>query len=510
MPSEFQTTYTARFAVFAQNMLHNGPHLFPFLYGKPYPDYLATTTFITYLSSLMFGSVTVLSITLPNIIVAALTLVFIYLIGSIHSHKWGLYGAIFALFTLDFYTISCNPKPDIYIACITAATFYFAYSAQLYQLTKRLWLLPLLLLFGFMCRGPLGLIVPAGVLFGFYACNKNYKALLILAGGSTILLALCSATVVSAIHLLYGKKLLTHVINMQAATRFSTFKLAYLNHLPLLLQRYSITLPLAIITILLLYKADYFKKRPLDAEPQLAIYLIVWAGIVFVGLALVTLKIPRYFSAMVPALALICASLFVVDTADNKIDKVKKIIIHIFAWLPYLALVSIIALTLYSHWHNSYLAFNPLFVIIALALTILLSIIAKRYYKDRITIYLIVALLSYVIIFTAFRNPPTKPAFAATNFMQQVQKYNLPIAFYKIGRDNFDLQLSANSNSKHYFQPQFIKSQKQLDALTKPTIIITDNSTFKQLITKDQLIAQNAKIVTHAKVHKYEMVAFRV
>jgi len=60
LPAEF-ISLDARFAVFAQEMLRNGPTFFATTYGNPYPDYPGTSTFMIYLMSLPFGRVTQLS-----------------------------------------------------------------------------------------------------------------------------------------------------------------------------------------------------------------------------------------------------------------------------------------------------------------------------------------------------------------------------------------------------------------------------------------------------------------
>ena len=41
--------YDCRFAVFAQEMLRNGPTFFPTTYDQPYPDYTGASTLMIYL-----------------------------------------------------------------------------------------------------------------------------------------------------------------------------------------------------------------------------------------------------------------------------------------------------------------------------------------------------------------------------------------------------------------------------------------------------------------------------
>ena len=54
---------------------------------------------------------------------------------------------------------------------------------------RRLYLIPLLFLAGFACRGPIGLVVPAAVICAFYFWEGNLKRLLLTAIAALVLLA---------------------------------------------------------------------------------------------------------------------------------------------------------------------------------------------------------------------------------------------------------------------------------------------------------------------------------
>ena len=97
--------FDCRFAVFAQEMLRNGPKFFPTTYDQPYPDYTAASTFIIYLVSLLFGKVTPFTAILPTAIVSALVLVVTYRIGAIQSKQWGIFAILLTLFTIGFLSI---------------------------------------------------------------------------------------------------------------------------------------------------------------------------------------------------------------------------------------------------------------------------------------------------------------------------------------------------------------------------------------------------------------------
>jgi 4-amino-4-deoxy-L-arabinose transferase-like glycosyltransferase len=171
----------ARFGMFAQEMLRNGPAFFPTTYGRPYPDYPATSTFLIYLVSLPFGKVTPFTAILPTAITSALILVVIYRIGAIYSRQWGLFAALLALFTIKFFNLSRSISTDQYTSLATALCFYLAYSAAVYNKRKRLWFIPLLFAASFAFRGPIGLVIPAAVVCAYYLFERNFKLFAVMA-----------------------------------------------------------------------------------------------------------------------------------------------------------------------------------------------------------------------------------------------------------------------------------------------------------------------------------------
>ena len=166
--------YNVRFVVFAQYALTHGLTYFPMIHGAPYPDYPIGNTILLYLTALPFGKLSVFTLSIPYCLTAAFTSVFIYSVGALHSKKWGLYAVLFSLFTWQYIYNIHNIAVDVYPVCATVFCFYLVYSAKLKVTTKRLWFLPLALLFGLFTRGPIGLIVPAFVVGCFYLLNREW------------------------------------------------------------------------------------------------------------------------------------------------------------------------------------------------------------------------------------------------------------------------------------------------------------------------------------------------
>ena len=213
--------FDCRFAMFAQEMLRNGPTFFPTTYGQPYPDYPGTSTFMIYLASLPFGKVTPFTAVLPMAIVSALILVVIYRIGAIHSRAWGLLQFDCIIYQRVFQAVSRSLSPDQYVSLATALSFYLAYSADVYGRKKRLWFIPLLLAASFAFRGPIGIVIPAAVVCAYYLFNRDFKLFALMAFAASILFVLCfKGLLIAAVHQ-GGAVFADRVWEMQMAGRMS-------------------------------------------------------------------------------------------------------------------------------------------------------------------------------------------------------------------------------------------------------------------------------------------------
>ena len=213
--------FDCRFAVFAQEMFRNGPTFFPTTYGQPYPDYPGTSTFMIYLVSLPFGKVTPFTAILPTGLVSALILVVIYRIGAMQSRKWGFSAVLLALFTKEFLGLSRSISIDQYTTLATALCFYIAYSSTVYNKQKRLIYIPFLLIASFAFRGPIGLVIPAGVICVYHLYKREYKKFALMASLSAILLAICSLLLVAAAKHQGGDEFVKKVIEMQVTGRIN-------------------------------------------------------------------------------------------------------------------------------------------------------------------------------------------------------------------------------------------------------------------------------------------------
>ena len=303
--------FDARFALFAQEMLRDGPSFFPTAYGTPYPDYPATSIVLIYLASLSLGRVTPFTAVLPTAVAAALVLVLTYRIGAMRSRQKGLAAVLFALFTVEFLAASRSVALDQYASLATALSFYLVCSSDCLGRRRRLWLLPVAWALGFAFRGPLGLLIPAAVTCVYYLWNGRFKRMLLagtLAGG---LFVLCLGGLLLAARAQGGTPFLRQVIEAQMTGRFGDKGPGFAYYWYGSLVSYAVTYPLAILVAISRFRDVVNRKTE---EARFLGVLILWVVVVLLALSIPAAKKTRYVMPIVPALSLIASS-FLADAS---------------------------------------------------------------------------------------------------------------------------------------------------------------------------------------------------
>ena len=77
------------------------------------------------------------------------------------------------------------------LAAVALAVFYLGYAHDHFASPKRLHWLFLLLIIGFAIRGPIGLVIPTGVLCSYYLLNRQWRQLFTFGLIALALLAAC-------------------------------------------------------------------------------------------------------------------------------------------------------------------------------------------------------------------------------------------------------------------------------------------------------------------------------
>ena len=337
------TRINCRFALFVYEMMNGNLGPFPTLYGKHYCDYLSVHTYLMYLSSYL-GGVSMLTVTLPSALAAAGVMTFTYLIGERMSHKFGLFAVILLACSYEFLCIARAPSPDMFVALASITAFYLMYTAELENKAARLFLLPLLFVFGFVMRGPIGAIIPIGVVFVFYLTARRWKTAV--AGGvlGTLVLACCIMLLVIHIHDLGGRELFKEWQQAMIGSRMGNGK-PFWFYFTNAVGSFSIGYPLALFvmgTYVWIKRKKYFSHAHKDSYSALRQHLTGWFFVIVIGMSIPGTKHLRYVTAALPAAALLAAFVFVNPDKFEIFKKVRMIFLKLCYAVPFLALIAII------------------------------------------------------------------------------------------------------------------------------------------------------------------------
>jgi len=496
-----------RYALFAQEMLRQGPTFFPTTYGNAYPDHPATSTYLTYVLSLAFKKVTMLSAVLPTAITSASILVVIYRIGATQSRKWGTYAAIFALFTHEFLVESRSICLDQYTSLATVLCFYLAYSASLLGRQRRLWFIPVLFVVGFCFRGPIGLVIPAVVTFVFYLWEKQYKRCLILAVATMLLFGLCLAILLAAAYRQGGNDLVERVAGAQGSGRLGYYASNYSYYFVRGFTAYAVSLPLAVIALLASGKR-FFKRETLN--DRLPGHLVFWVAIIVLGMSIPGTKRTHYILPVAPALSLLASYLFIRMESEGLGARAGKAFLGLCRMLPFAVVVAAAASCIPNRYFTAVPALSGLVTLI-----LLIGLVAVRwtrkfreYSRDGLTA-IPVAALSFIVFNIGVIGPTTCFYERTKPFVEKVETLlaSRPgtIAFYRIGPDGEDIKFMVNTSRP--LMPVFIQDEEDLLRQSSRTYFIARQKDIDRL---PQNIADKMQVQVCGKIGHRNYVVFSV
>lgn len=485
--------FESRFYLFALEMWRHGPGFFPTTYGVAYPDYPVTSTLLIYLTALVAGALNKLVAVFPSAIAAAFTLTLTYLLGALQTRRYGWYAVGFLLFTLAFLTEARTISLDMYVTAFTTACFYFVYSRDLRQQKPPLVIIALLLIMSFAIRGPIGLIIPTGVMCVFYLLQKNVKSFLQIGILSAMLLVFCSCVLLLLAYHAGGKSFMQYVLQMEVLGRMHDNRTppAYFYFVESV-GAYAVTYPLAILT--LVGVGTPLLKQKLPQQIKFLQGLVGWILVVMIGLSIPGDKKIRYILPIAPALALICSYLFVV-TREKKYFRWLRASFHSICWLLPLLGLTVLAVLYYQK-----IALNYGVLATGLIAIQLLMIVIR---KEALIFFLAVLtfVLSYIFIAERINLDSNK----TLDFVMRTEKWRdeekASLVFYKEGSDGIAIKYVADMPREDY--PLFVDSLSNI--AKKPAFIITSDDNFNALPVA---FRQSLKQISYGKLGHNRVVVF--
>jgi 4-amino-4-deoxy-L-arabinose transferase-like glycosyltransferase len=332
--------FDSRFVLFAQEMLRHGPSVFPTTYGQPYADYLATSTLLTWLVSLPLGQVTSLTAWLPTAIASAFIVTLVYRLTAPYSPRWGLLSIALLLLSSNFISETRAVSLDQMLAAIALAVFYLGYAHDHFGAAKRLHWLYLLLILGFAVRGPIGLVIPTGVLCSYYLINRHWRQLFSFGLLALALLVACVGLLLLMAKLSGGESFMQDVIRMQFLGRMdgSEGSSGTLYYFTSSLGNYALAYPMALLVLLAMVLSG---RRAPGPALQLVWYCAAAGLLVMLGLSIPQAKKARYVLPMLPMAAIIAAYPF--QVAHGRLFAgLRGLLLVIWTLLPTLLIIGLL------------------------------------------------------------------------------------------------------------------------------------------------------------------------
>jgi 4-amino-4-deoxy-L-arabinose transferase-like glycosyltransferase len=487
--------FESRFYLFALEMWRHGPSWFPTTYGAPYPDYPATSMVLIYLTALLSGTLNKLTAVFPSALAAALTLAFTYLLGALHARRFGWYAAGFLLFTLTFLAEARTISLDMYVTLFTTLCFFTIYTVKLQQKSPRFVLLSLMLMMSFAMRGPIGLIIPAGVICIFYLIEKEIKHFLQISLFASVLLILSSTVLFLIAYHVGGLHFMQQVMRMEVFGRLQEYQTpaSYFYFLESI-GSFAVTYPLAILVLIGTIPKFY---QP-EASPQIKFLrvLLGWVLVIMIGLSIPADKKIRYILPIAPALALICAYLFMGATSSRYFRGLKAIFYYVCWILPLLGLGALSVL--YHHQVELH------YLILAPLLIVLQMLIVLTHNQDLTFFFAVFAfILCYFFMVETINQSSNQALSFANSVEKQRALQHAGLAFYREGSDGLAIKYVADMQEEE--RPLFITDLDSLPA--DPLFIITKETNFSKLPESQRKLV---KVILRGKIGHQPVVVFSI
>ncbi len=469
--------FDSRFVLFAKEMLRHGPSFFPTTYGQPYADYSATSTLFIWLLSLPFGEVTSLTAWLPTAIASAFIVMLMYRLVAPHSITWALLSVALLLLSMTFITETRAVSLDQMLAAVSLGTFYLAYAHDHFAAPRRHGWLLVLLVMGFAIRGPIGLVIPTGMLCSYYLLSGQWRRMIAVGLQALGLLVGCIGVLLLLAWLSGGDAFVHDVIRMQVTGRIDGTEGASgtLYYFTSSLGNYALAYPLAIVVMLALLFTRRHQQGP---ALQLVKYCLAAGLIVMVGLSIPQAKKARYLLPMLPMAAIVAAYPF--QGTDGRVFALLRGFIQgVLLIMPGLLMVGLIVAN--KRFDQPVPLLPSAFITLAILQGIALSLLFKtRWRAQGLAACAVLALWgSYMMVFEPLERSLYNTRSFTRNAMQLIDRAPASVVLHRMGKDAKAIKFMVNLNRD--LSPVFTQSADELAALPAPAWVVMDQKDYATL-----------------------------
>ena len=470
--------FESRFYYFAEQMWQYGGSFFPTTYGYYYPDYPATYTFLIILSATLLGGMSRLSAILPSALAASITVVMTYWIGALQNKKWGLCAVCLLLMTVTFFQSARTLSLDMLITMITTTCFYIVYSADIKDKHDRVKFIYLLFIFGFLLRGPIGLIIPAAVVMMYYLQDGNFRRFFFSGVATFIILLICTFILLRIAENLGGHEFAHAVLSKEVFGRMSVSHVPAYFYFTAGLKDYALSFPIALLVML---GVIYYEQCLQEPTPTLKLLLkcIGWVAIILIGMSIPGEKKIRYLVPLTPALALLASSPFVAPQVERYFYFLRWVLLRLFLLFPIFLYIGLRFVMHYSVIHALTLpvdyAFMTKLFFVLLALSFVIYIILHNKQDMRDIGILFIATVAFIASYLFVVLPIEKSLNYTSVFVSEIEKAraanHAALVFYDAPPDGWPIKylVHAPMNTK----PVFIRDENELYAYHHKAYFVT-------------------------------------
>ncbi|MFY0730661.1 ArnT family glycosyltransferase [Pseudomonas sp. NFX15] len=469
--------FDSRFVLFAQEMLRYGPSFFPTTYGQPYADYSGLSTVFIWLLSLPFGQVSSLTAWLPSAIAASVIVTLMYRLLAPYSTRWALLSIALMLLTNTFITETRAVSLDLMLAAVAFSVFYLGYTADHFAAPRRWGLIFALLMLGFWIRGPIGLVIPTGMLCSYFLVNRQWRRLLVFGVLASVLLAVCVGLLLWLADVSGGPAFLQDVIRMQFMGRMdgSEGSNEVLYYFTSSLGNYALAWPLAVLALVAVAASGREQQGP---ALRLTLYCLAAGLIVMVGLSVPQAKKARYLLPMLPMAAIIAGYPFY--AVQGRLLRWLRVLLQ-GVWLLMPGLLIATLLVIQRRFPEDVAHLTSLFIILGVLQVV--ALIALKQSRWRAQILALCAVLALWSVYILKFEPIQRQLYDTRTFSHQafelVQKDPAPLVMHAMGKDAKAIKFMVNINQG--LQPVFTDSPQELETLKGPAWLMMDLNAYKTL-----------------------------
>ncbi|KFF42320.1 glycosyltransferase [Pseudomonas sp. BRG-100] len=469
--------FDSRFVVFAQEMLRHGPGFFPTTYGQPYADYLATSTLLTWLLSLPLGQVTSLTAWLPTAVASAVIVMLVYRLTAPYSPRWGLLSLAMLLLSSTFVSETRAVSLDQMLAAVTLAVFYLGYAHDHFAAAKRLHWVFVLLLLGFALRGPIGLVIPTGVLCSYYLINRQWRSLFSFGLLALALLAACVGLLLLLAKLSGGEDFMHDVIRMQFLGRMdgSEGSGGVLYYFTSSMGNYALAYPLAILVLVAVMIGG---RRTPDPALKLVLYCAAAGVLVMVGLSVPQAKKARYILPMLPMAAIIAAYPFQA-TQGRLFAWLRGLMLGVWTLLPTLLVIGLLVAR--RRYPEPLAHLEVIFAVLGLLqILALLTLLKSRLRTYGPALAAVLALwTTYILVVEPLERRLYDTRTFSLAVKAQVMQQPAPVVLHALGKDAKAIKFMVNFDCDKV--PLFTQLPIELKPIQAPAWLVMSQADFEGL-----------------------------